>query len=381
MNSSISVAEQLVFTSGTIVTGSNTVELTNTASQPVTGYGVSAFIDGKVSMAYPNTAGTSRVFPVGKGSTYRPMVIQQTAASSSPVVRVEMLNTPPTGTYPVEVGVLSEARYYAVDLVSGTMSAPTVELNFNTNGATDENVLFAGNAHIMRATSATGPWTDEGGSGAFSPAAPVGYATSGVTSIASQTFFALGYQNVILPIELSTFSGYLDVGVVQLFWTTLSEKDNDYFTIERSGVELQFDSIGFVSGSGTSNVPLHYRYSDDDPLDGVSYYRLKQTDFDGQVSYSKYITIKSHFEDPVLSVYPNPARSGEPLYVRLDYSKEKDVMLNVTDMSGRTLFSGIVDLSETVDLHDIVAVDLSRGTYLLRFMLRGTLFTRKIIVY
>ncbi|MDV3310007.1 MAG: T9SS type A sorting domain-containing protein [Cyclobacteriaceae bacterium] len=381
LNSDITVSDQLVFSSGKIVTGSNTVELTNTASQPVSGYGNTAFIDGRVSIAYPNTAGASRVFPVGKGNVYRPVVIQQTAASTSPVVRVEMINTPPTGTYPVEVGVLSEARYYAIDLVSGTMNAPTVELNFNTNSTADENVLFAGNAHIMRATNSTGPWTDEGGSGVFSPAAPTGYATSGVTSIANQTFFTLGYQNVILPVELSAFSGYLENGVVELFWTTLSEENNDYFTIERSGVELHFDSIGFVSGAGNSNVKLHYRYSDLNPLDGVSYYRLKQTDFDGQVIYSRTITIKSHFEEPVLSVYPNPARSGEPVYVRLDYSKEKDVMLSVADMSGRTLFSGVVDLSSTVELNDIVRANLSPGTYVLRFMLRGALFTQKIIVY
>jgi fibronectin-binding autotransporter adhesin len=381
LNSDITVNDELVLSSGKIVTGSNTVQLTNTAAQPVSGYGPTSFIDGRVSIAYPDAAGASRVFPLGKGNVYRPVVIQQTGASTSPVVRVEMINTPPTGTYPVEVGVLSEARYYSVDLVSGTMNAPTVELNFNTNGAPDENVLLAGNAHIMRSTSATGPWTDEGGSGVFSPAAPAGYATSGITSIASQTFFTLGYQNVILPVELFTFSGYFENGAVQLFWTTLTEKDNDYFAIERSGAELHFDSIGYVTGAGESKVRLNYRFTDRNPPGGVSYYRLKQTDFDGKVTYSKIIIIESSFEEPVLSVYPNPVRSGEPIHVRLDYNKDKVVMLNVMDMSGRTIFSGIVDLSETMDLYDIVAEHLARGTYVLRFVLRGTMFTRKIIVY
>jgi hypothetical protein len=381
LNSGIIVNDELIISSGKIVTGSNTVQLTNTTIQPVSGYGPTAFIDGRVSIAYPDNAGASRVFPVGKGNTYRPVVIQQTAASTSPVVRVEMINTPPTGTYPVGVGVLSEARYYSIDLLSGTMNAPTVELNFNTNGAPDENVLFAGNAHIMRATNSAGPWTDEGGSGVFSPAAPTGYATSGITSIVSQTYFTLGYQNVILPVELYTFSGYLENGVVQLSWTTLSEENNDYFAIERSGTELHFDSIGFVSGSGESKVKLNYRFADHNPLEGVSYYRLKQTDFDGKATYSKIIIIQSHFEEPVLSVYPNPALSGEPIHIRLDYSKGKDVMLNVMDMSGQTLFSGVVDLSQSIDLYDIVPQHLSRGAYLLRFMLRGALFTRKIIVY
>src|SRR5690606_7917822 len=156
---------------------------------------------------------------------------------------------------------------------------------------------------------------------------------------------------------------------------------NDYFAIERSGAELHFDSIGYVTGAGESKVRLNYRFTDRNPPGGVSYYRLKQTDFDGKVTYSKIIIIESSFEEPVLSVYPNPVRSGEPIHVRLDYNKDKVVMLNVMDMSGRTIFSGIVDLSETMDLYDIVAEHLARGTYVLRFVLRGTMFTRKIIVY
>src|SRR5690606_40779089 len=88
-NNSISVADELIISSGKIVTGSNTIALTNTAAQPVSGYGESAFIDGRVSIAFPDDAGASRVFPVGKGNVYRPVVIQQTAASNSPVVRVE----------------------------------------------------------------------------------------------------------------------------------------------------------------------------------------------------------------------------------------------------------------------------------------------------
>src|SRR5690606_9851993 len=130
-----------------------------------------------------------------------------------------------------------------------------------------------------------------------------------------------------------------------------------------------------------SNVRLDYHYSDPDPLEGVSYYRLRQTDFDGQVEYSRIITIKSHYEVPVLSVYPNPARTGEPLQLRLDNSKEKDVILYVGDMSGGSVFSGVVDVSSRVDLHDIVPIYLSRGTYVLRLVLRGALFAQKLIVY
>ncbi|MGC4022896.1 MAG: hypothetical protein QM734_13590 [Cyclobacteriaceae bacterium] len=129
---------------------------------------VSSFVDGRLSISYPNTASTSRFFPIGKGSIYRPVTLQQTATSSSPVVTIEMINTTPTGSYASTLEGISATRYYAVSLLSGTMNSPIVELNFNTNSPTDESVSVAGNVHVARSTSASGPWTDEGGSGVIS---------------------------------------------------------------------------------------------------------------------------------------------------------------------------------------------------------------------
>src|SRR5699024_4037381 len=116
------------------------VYLKNTSTQPITGYAVNSFIDGGLAISYPNDAGTSRLFPVGKGNTYRPVNILQNAASNAAVVKVEMINTAPSGDYEGTLSGISSARYYKIDLEEGIMNAPLIELSFNTNGATDEPV-------------------------------------------------------------------------------------------------------------------------------------------------------------------------------------------------------------------------------------------------
>jgi fibronectin-binding autotransporter adhesin len=368
LNSNVNASAMLTLSSGNIITGSNVLSLTNTAAQPASGYSASSFIDGSLSITFPNTAATSRIYPVGKGSIYRPVTLQQTAASSSAVVRIEMINTPPTGSYPVEVSVLSEARYYAMDLLSGTLNAPTVELNFNTNSPADENVAVPANARVLRSLASSGPWTDQGGTGVFSPASPAGYVTSGVTSIVSSTFFALGYQTSPLPISLQTFQAHLSNEVVHLNWTTLTEKSNAYFTVERSGGgEFYFQSVVDVEGAGNSVIRRDYEAIDHQPLPGVSYYRLKQTDYDGAFTYSEVVRIENAGA-PKLMVYPNPTAFATPTYIRLANVDEAVVSLEIFDVAGRLAFSRGVDLSDAKEIQTLLQENntvLQSGTYLI----------------
>jgi hypothetical protein len=381
LNAAVNVGGTLTLTNGNIITGINQLTLTNTAASPVTGYSTSSFVDGILAIAYPSTASTIRTYPVGKGSIYRPVTISQTALSSSPVVRVEMINTPPTGSFPVEVGNLSEARYYSVDVISGTLNSPIVELNFNTNGATDENVTVPGNARIMRATVSTGPWSNEGGSGVFSPASPAGYTTSGVTSISNPTFFTLGYQASALPITLKYFTAQIKKDEVELAWETLSEKNNAFFTVERSASnEIQFESLLWQPGAGNSSKRIVYSDVDTNPLAGISYYRLKQTDFDGRYSYSKVVTVTND-NNPVLQLYPNPASSSAPINLHLGHHTGM-VQLSIVTVSGNVIYSGYADLSETKDLRELIpGASLPSGAYVV--LIRGNKFyeNRKLVIH
>ena len=98
----------------------------------------------------------------------------------------------------------------------------------------------------------------------------------------------------VLPIELLSFTPDVKPDRVLLNWITGTEINNDYFTLERSRDMYGWEVLGFVSGAGNSSLPLSYSFSDLRPLDGLAYYRLKQTDFDGKFKY--YGPIAAHYD-------------------------------------------------------------------------------------
>jgi len=98
-----------------------------------------------------------------------------------------------------------------------------------------------------------------------------------------------------LPISLLYFKGKsLNTKTNLLEWTTTAEINNDYFTIERSGDAINFITIGTLAGAGNSNIQLYYQLIDDNPLIGINYYRLKQTDFNGDYQYANTIAIENN---------------------------------------------------------------------------------------
>jgi hypothetical protein len=119
--------------------------------------------------------------------------------------------------------------------------------------------------------------------------------------------FTLGNTDLthLLPIELVSFTATPVKNTVNLKWTTASEKNNDYFTIERSKDGLVWENGQHVRGSGTTKTKTTYETVDDGPYKGVSYYRLKQTDFDGQ--FTRSAVVRVYIENTAeIVIYPNP---------------------------------------------------------------------------
>lgn len=137
------------------------------------------------------------------------------------------------------------------------------------------------------------------------------YQFTGVTAIANNLRFTIGTVNSTqtpLPIGLINFNAFpINNKIVQLNWQTASEINNDYFTIERTLDGNNWQEINTVAGAEYSTSLLNYSAIDNSPYTGVSYYRLKQTDFDGQFSYSQVrsVTIES-LKSSQLELYPNP---------------------------------------------------------------------------
>lgn len=143
---------------------------------------------------------------------------------------------------------------------------------------------------------------------------PVGYPNclqvsggSGSGGGGPQSFeFTFTDPPISLPVELVAFNAIVADDKVLLTWTTASETENDFYTVEKSRDGKTWTSAGTADGAGNSNIPLHYKFTDDHPLSGLSYYRLKQTDYNGDYSFSETRTVIYKMDTDVLT-YPNPA--------------------------------------------------------------------------
>jgi len=108
-----------------------------------------------------------------------------------------------------------------------------------------------------------------------------------------------------LPIELITFDAYKKDREVELIWKTASELNNDYFTIERSADGFVWENLQTIQGAGNSTQVLDYAWTDLSPYAGISYYRLKQTDYDGTTEVFNIVSVEQK-EVEELQAYPNP---------------------------------------------------------------------------
>lgn len=140
----------------------------------------------------------------------------------------------------------------------------------------------------------------------------------------------------VLPIKLLSFNAEYSNNKVNLNWITETEINNDYFTVERSTDGIIFETVSIVKGAGNSNNRIAYSSLDLKPVKGISYYRLKQTDYDGQYSYSNIeaVKIQNTFDD--VSVYPNPVTGNG--YLTLSSLKDDEQTIAIYDVAGRLVY-------------------------------------------
>ena len=173
-------------------------------------------------------------------------------------------------------------------------------------------------------------------------------ASGGNFGASETTNFCLsgGFGN-FLPVEWSYFEAQLIEDKVKLNWETATEKDNDYFQIERSMDGQNWEILGEEKGAGNSEYAIQYRFIDYQPLAGMSYYRLKQVDFNGEFEYSELRAITLEKMNSIdINVYPQPATdwiqisTNSPIethQVQLLNSFGQVISVNTTTMDAATL--------------------------------------------
>lgn len=166
---------------------------------------------------------------------------------------------------------------------------------------------------------------------------------------------------IILPIELLSFNVKPEKENVTLEWKTASEKNNDFFTIERSSDGVNFEAVGKVKGSGTTNSVSEYRFIDTNPLAGLSYYRLTQTDFDGTTSISGMSAVKIGNEIKKAGFAPNPV--VEVGTVTFNSEVETVVNIQIVDMLGRKVYDNEIKTTIGQNTLPIDFTGIPNGTY------------------
>jgi hypothetical protein len=160
----------------------------------------------------------------------------------------------------------------------------------------------------------------------------------------------------ILPIELLSFEAEVVHGDVVCYWSTASETDNDYFTVERSIDGVEWEKVGTVDGAGTSLDVRNYSFWDHDPYPGVSYYRLQQTDFNGDFDHSELRAVEIE-EDFGFVVFPNP-NSGTFFIKYTPVIKE----IRIRDIQGRLINFEMLGPAE------ISMLSAAQGTYIIEMI-------------
>lgn len=165
-----------------------------------------------------------------------------------------------------------------------------------------------------------------------------------------------------LPVDLVYFNVKADAMTAIIEWATLSEEDNDFFTVQRSKDGISWEEIATVQGSGNSNERLEYSYMDRSPYIGVSFYRLSQTDFDGTTETFDIEMVQLTTIDR-LSIFPNPAKRNQEVRVATGAMPDEIINIEIIDQAGHVL-----QIVSTNGDQASVQVDssLNPGIYLVR---------------
>ena len=184
----------------------------------------------------------------------------------------------------------------------------------------------------------------------------------GITQL---SVFGIVSNAAALPVELLYFTGEKITEGVLLTWETANELNNKGFEVQvkrPSNFGLEWKTLDFVNGNGTTQVSHQYESLDKTPEIGVNYYRLKQIDLDETFSYTDIVAVEyTDAKTLGFNVYPNPATD----YLTIEANTHTEIINNIElyNITGQLVRQQAIDNKTSVlfDIHD-----LPNGTYIIR---------------
>lgn len=380
----VAIAAVLNLTSGVGNLNSTTLTLTSNAAGSLA-YTNGWFYGGtmvRATAAAATAVGNVRgLFPMGNSANVRLIYVGKpagTTAGNTTVVHNGVPTTTSTVSFADDVTITRRHDAYWTVVTTCTGGANTWALRAGGTGFG----TIANTAHLRLSTAAGVVGTPGTNSGTTANPIVERIALSIANLNANQFHVAsVDAINSPLPIELVNFMATVEETRVKLEWMTASEVNNDYFTIERTVDAERFEEVVRLPGQGTTYEQSTYATYDDSPVVGVSYYRLRQTDYDGIYTLSALKKVEVS-RVPAFSLFPNPVKHGSATLHLYGYPAGETVGIRVVDAVGRPMLTVIRTVGSSGEFTESLSTSgLAPGVYLVELQSATRRKVARLLVY
>ena len=363
-----------------------------TAITRTTGYIISEMNSGSNTAIIQWNVGANNgayLFPFGTATApnYIPLTITKTAGNTNILASTRMTTTTNNSPWettvtqmwsqtipgPGEVPVVVD-RWWDIKSTPGFTGA----VSFTYRGL--ENTTTYAPSGTFAAQNWIGTsWNVPTGSG------PGVLAGTAVVSIPAQALgsaspWVLSNIDAPLPVELLYFSAKMKGKKVFLDWSTATELNNAFFEVQRSKNNEEFEVIDVVNGAGNSSTVKSYNSRDEKPYEGVSYYRLRQVDFDGRYSYSESVAVQLNSTNDFNFIFASPSESKESIIVGFECNNQEPLEMHITDALGNLISTNVLHPDQGFNRMNVELPAMTSGIYFITLANSSFTSSKKVFV-
>ena len=201
--------------------------------------------------------------------------------------------------------------------------------------------------------------------------------------LSNQCNLSITLSGTILPLTWLDVAGVRRNNDALITWVTGNELNVSSFTVERSANQLNFEAIGVLGALGGTNIN-QYTYTDKNVTalnTNMLFYRIKQTDRNGQVTYSKVVMVKvdKPINEPLITAYPNPFANMITVNVRPAQGSDKTNRIDLVSLNGKIVYSKVIEKNGTFTTQLANIPRLASGIYILKTTVNGIPFVTKVV--
>ncbi|PCI99861.1 MAG: hypothetical protein COB15_03490 [Flavobacteriales bacterium] len=328
----------------------------------------------------------------GGNGTKIPLIINKTTAGTGATAEF-ILSTYETATdmnapYPSAVTNMNYSgvdkslfvidRFWHIDALSYTPKPDitlTIAYDPTANEMVGTNTITEANLQAQRFNTGLGHWEAYNLFGTGVPGSDFVNSIVVTSSDFYEDWILVDNTNP-LPVELVSFNASCKSNAVNIDWSTQTEINNDYFVVEKSYDAVNFFELTIVQGAGNSSVINYYSAIDSDPASGVSYYRLKQVDFNGDVEYHQLVSTSCGSEGFVVDqlILKNNA-----LGFNITTALDEDLTIYFYDYRGRVIANKVEHIQSGNNFISLSNLELSTGIYMLSIVGKHSNYATKLM--